>query len=179
MTKEWVRRWNPKAYWRNTPNFSLYRDDLLAKVLQVVADWKEQKRRVSKARKNLAFFCTRLEMLADESIASIELPPASGQLIEALTDDLADYLSVLPETDCWERHGNQFVIDPDDPPSICEGCAMVAPVRGMSGTHRYWTCDALAFMGAKIVEWRAGFPADPWPEPGVWYSAFETDRSRH
>lgn len=49
----------------------------------------------------------------------------------------------------------------------------------MSGESLYYGCDALAFIGAKIVEWRTGYPANPWPEPGVWYSAFESDRSRH
>ena len=61
----------------------------------------------------------------------------------------------------------------------CGGCPLVGPVKGLSGAHVYYGCDALAFVGEKIVEWRAGLPANAWPEPGVWYSAFETDRRRH
>jgi len=178
MSREWVRHWKPDAYWKDTPDFEVYRDELIAKTLQLVSNWKQQRQRVSKARKNLAFFCTRLEMLVEESNPSLELPPASGIPVEELADDVADFLSVLPRTDCWDKHGDRFVTS-EEAPSICGGCPLTKPVRGMSGGHRYWACDALAFMGEKIVEWRVGYPADPWPEPGVWYSAFESDRSRH
>jgi hypothetical protein len=177
--RDWRERWDPKTAWKGTEDFLAYRDELVARTLQVVADWRPQKSRVSKMNKNLAFLCGRLELLIDESEALGSLPAPSGGNLEARAHDLADLLSVLPQTNCWEVHGDRFAVRGETPPDICADCPLAGPVKGLSGSHLYYGCDALTFMGEKLVEWRAGYPANPWPEPGVWYSAFETNRHRH
>jgi hypothetical protein len=175
---DWRQRWNPRAYWKDTRDFLAYRDELVSKTLQVVAHWKQQRTKVGKSNKNLAFLCSRLELLVEECGATSLLPEPFGSNLEDLAHDLADFLSVLPETDCWERHPG-YATPGEEVPDVCEGCPLVGPVKGMSGDHKYYGCDVLAFMGEKLIEWRAGLPTNPWPEPGVWYSAFETDRSKH
>lgn len=178
MKTDWQTRWNPKAYWRGTTEFSAYREDLVLKVLRVVSEWKRQRQKVAKLDKNLAFLCGRLEILVEECGASVWLPDASGEDLEVLAHDLADFLSVLPETDCWDLHpptATQGV----SPPPICNDCPFVGPVSGLSGDEKYFGCDTLTFFGWKLVDWRAGSPRNAWPEPGVWYSAFETNRRRH
>ena len=178
MKSDWQQHWNPKAYWKDTADFRAYRDDLVAKTLQLVAEWKQQRSGIGRANKNMAFLCSRLELLVDECDPT-DLPSARGQGVQELADDLADYPSILPATDCWTAHGNSSASPGEDPPTICDGCPLIGPVKGMSGDRRYWACDALSFIGEKLVEWRVGLPANPWPEPGVWYSAFESDRGRH
>lgn len=178
MKIDWRQNWNPKVYWKDTRDFLAYRDELISKTLQVVANWKAQRSATGKSNKNLAFLCGRLELLVDECDARNQLPTATSANVEELANDLGDFLSVLPETDCWDRHPGYYTGD-QEVPELCDGCPLIGPVKGMSGSHRYFGCDALAFVGAKLVEWRAGLPANPWPEPSVWYSAFETDRSKH
>lgn len=178
MKTDWRQHWNPRVYWKDTKDFRAYRDELVAKTLQVVANWKKQRSSVGRSNKNLAFLCGRLELLVDECEVGAKLPTPSSANIEALANDLGDFLSVLPETDCWDRHPGYYQAD-QEIPNICDGCPFIGPVKGMSGPHRYYGCDAFVFIGMKLVEWRAGLPGNPWPEPGVWYSAFETDRSKH
>ena len=156
-----------------------YRDELVARTLQVVADWKHRRSKVANANRNLAFLCGRLELLLEGCSAIEMLPAPSGGDPEILAHDLGDLLSVLPRTNCWDAHGGRYAIPGEDPPEVCAACPLVGPVKGLSGSHLYYGCDALAIMGEKLVEWRAGFPSNPWPEPNVWYSAFESDRSRH
>jgi hypothetical protein len=177
--KDWYVRWNPNVYWRDTGDFLAYRDDLIPKTLQLVANWRRQKAVVTKANKNLAYLCSRLELLVEGAGAIALLPQPSSEDAALLAHDLADFLSILPKTDCWDVHGDDYALPGEPPPEVCRGCPLVGPVRGLSGSHLYYGCDALAFIGEKLVEWRAGAPSNPWPEPGVWYSAFETDRRRH
>jgi hypothetical protein len=178
VSRTWVKRWNPDAYWRETTDFLAYREDLAHKVVTLVAEWRAQRNEISKARKNLAFLCERLDMLVVESGLALPVPEAEGGDIDLVADDLGDFLSILPKTDCWDRHPGFYQGD-EDRPEVCEGCPFEKPVKGLSGSHQYYACDTLAFIGEKIVDWRVGYPADPWPEPGVWFSWFESDRSKH
>ncbi|MCC6179256.1 MAG: hypothetical protein IT305_28450 [Chloroflexi bacterium] len=178
--QDWHERWSHDTLWKDTDDFLVYREDLVRDTLQVVANWRKQKTALGKKNKNLAYFCSRLDLLVDRSGALDLLPAPSADDTEMLARRLGDLLTVLTRTNCWELHGNNDGVSDDElPPEACEGCPLVGPVDGLSGPHKYWGCDALTFIGWKLIDWRAGLRENPWPEPGVWYSAFETDRRRH
>lgn len=176
--EDWRDRWDPRAHWKGTADFLAYRGHLIDRVLRLVSEWKHGGRRAVGGDGNVAFFCERLEMLVGECNADHLLPQPSGQSVAELAHDLSDFLSVLPETDCWDRHPP--TAGPGAAaPSYCDECPFVGPVKGLTGEQRYYGCDTLVFFGWKIVDWRAGLPSDAWPEPGVWYSAFESNPRGH
>lgn len=178
--QDWRETWNLDIAWKGTDDFLAYRDELVTRTLQVVANWRKQRTQVNKKSKNLAYLCSRLDLLVDRSGALDLLPMPSADDTEMLARRLGDLLTVLTRTNCWEVHGNNDSASEDEPPpDVCQGCPFVGPVDGLSGHLKYWGCDALTFIGHKLVEWRSGYPENPWPEPGVWSSAFETDRRRH
>ncbi|MGE3270342.1 MAG: hypothetical protein AB7P40_16435 [Chloroflexota bacterium] len=179
MATDWRQSWSPRAAWKGTNDFLAYREDVVTETLQLVANWRQQKTQVSRKNKNLAYLCSRLDHLVQRSGARQLLPAPTRDDAESLARSLADLLTVLTETNCWEAHGNSDGVYDEDPPEVCQGCPFVGPVDGLSGNRQYWGCDALTFIGWKLLEWRSGYPANPWPEVGVWYSAFESDRSRH
>ena len=175
---DWQATWNPRARWKDTRDYLAYRGDVVSKTLELVAVWRRQKAEISSLSKNLGFLCSRLELLVEECGADDRLPEIGQPDVEALARELGDLLSILPETDCWDRHPP--VATPGEPePAICDGCPLIGPVKGLSGDQRYYGCDTLAFFGWKIVDHRAGLPREAWPEPGAWYSAFESNRTRH
>jgi hypothetical protein len=155
----------------------VYRQTLVEKTLRIVSEWKASGPRRNQIKNNrLKSFIARLERLVTEC-DEVLLPKPAGADLEDLATDLADYLSILPHTDCWQVHGNGPA--GEAPPGVCSGCPFVGPVQGLSGDLRYHGCDVLAFMGEKVVDHRIGLPANAWPEPGVWYSGFETNPRTH
>ena len=118
---DWQQHWNPRAYWKDTNDFLAYRDELVARTLRVVAEWRHQRPTIAKNSKNLAFLCGRLELLVDECGANHLLPQPSHADLETLAHELADFLSILPESDCWDRHP-PIAARGEDPPPVCDGC---------------------------------------------------------
>ena len=87
---DWQATWNPRARWKDTRDYLAYRGDVVSKTLELVAVWRRQKAEISSLSKNLAFLCSRLELLVEECGADDRLPEIGQPDVEALARELGD-----------------------------------------------------------------------------------------
>jgi hypothetical protein len=86
--EDWQQTWNPKKHWKDSPDFLVYRDDVLRRVFELVAECRGNRARAGRLRKNLPFFCERMEMLFSDAGALHLLPEPAGAGIDELANEL-------------------------------------------------------------------------------------------
>src|SRR5438046_2599324 len=96
--------WHGSADGKQSEDFRDYRDELVVKTLQVVANWRRQRTQIGKKNKNLAYLCSRLDLLVEGAGATALLPPPSSDDTETLIWRLSDLLTMLAQTNCWDLH---------------------------------------------------------------------------
>lgn len=115
--------------------------------------------------------CEALDRVATD--IELLLPDPNEEPQVAALRRLADVLMELPSTDVWSDHAKEKKREEDEE----RLCRLHGTVRGANGVD-YRGCDRLAWIGDKLLNAKYGLK-NIWPEPGVWSSWFECDRSRH
>lgn len=115
--------------------------------------------------------CEALDRVASD--LEVAIPEPNAELQTEALGRLADVLMELPSTDVWTSHAEDAFLSRD----LGHYCRLHRTVRGANGID-YRGCDRLAWIGDKLLNAKYGLKGI-WPEPGVWSSWFESDRTRH
>lgn len=126
------------------------------------------------ADKRLAAFSAYTYELARQ--ASMESAVTADSLSH-VADELRELLMGFRATNVWQTAIDQ----PSEHGARCQhgGVSSHTHIRAISGhSPTYPLCDHLAWIGEKLLNQKYDLK-NHWPEPRVYYSLFESDRSGH